>query len=430
MHRAASDPTGRIPFLVTLRLYAAQDPPERSIVGYVEHVLETFYQCPAPPGLVDMLLLTGRAMVIFDGLDELVDSARRRDVTTRVERFCAEYPLAPVLVTSRVVGYDQARLDDDQFTCYRLGRLSGDQVEKFARNWFAQDQEIAPVEARSWADAFLEESAVASDLRTNPLMLSLLCILYRGEGSLPRDRAEVYKKCAMLMFDRWDTRRHIHRDLRASKQLEPALRHLAWSIFTRDDVQSAVTERELVTTTAQFLEGRGFESKDDARDAAEEFVSFCRGRMWVFSDVGTTATEESLYAFTHRTFLEYFAAAQLAYDSDAPELLALTIAPRVADEEWWVVAEPAIQIKDSTSNAGGTPCRPLRGNGDRRPAHHRKQPPDHELIAIFDAGRPGIRQAEDEVLAIVHRRRPQKAPACRSPGGRNRRLPSPYHPDG
>jgi hypothetical protein len=33
-----------------------------------------------------------------------------------------------------------------------------------------------------------------------------------------------------------------------------------------------------------------------------------------------------LYSFTHRTFLEYFAATHLAYDCDAPELLARTLA--------------------------------------------------------------------------------------------------------
>lgn len=102
MHHFASDPAGRVPFLVTLRDYAAQDPPARSVTGHVQHALETFYQCPPPPGLVDLLLLTGRAVMIFDGLDELLDTSRRAGVTTRVERFCAEYPLATVLVTSRL----------------------------------------------------------------------------------------------------------------------------------------------------------------------------------------------------------------------------------------------------------------------------------------------------------------------------------------
>jgi predicted NACHT family NTPase len=40
--------------------------------------------------------------------------------------------------------------------------------------------------------------------------------------------------------------------------------------------------------------------------------------MWVFSEVGTTADGEKLYAFTHRTFMEYFAAGDLAAISDTP----------------------------------------------------------------------------------------------------------------
>ena len=107
MHHFALVTDGRVPFLVTLRDYAAAAPLERSVTGHIEHTLETFYQCPAPPGLVDLLLLTGRAVVIFDGLDELLDTSRRLDVTTRVERFCAEYPLAQMLVTSRLVGFSE-----------------------------------------------------------------------------------------------------------------------------------------------------------------------------------------------------------------------------------------------------------------------------------------------------------------------------------
>ena len=348
MHHFASDVTARAPFLVTLRDFAAQDPPERSVVGHIEYTLETLYQCPSPPGLVNYLLLTARAIVIFDGLDELLDTSRRADVTTRVERFCAEYPLVPVLVTSRLIGYNQARLDDSQFFCYFLDGFGDKQVEEYAHKWFAQDAGAR----RGDAQAFLTESASVPDLRSNPLLLALLCILYRGAGSLPRNRAEVYEQCSTLLFRKWDARRRIHQDLRAGHLLEPALRHLAWWLFTRDTSSQSVTERGLIATTTKFLHGRGFESKDDARDAAREFVEFCRGRMWVFSDAGTTATGEKLYAFTHRTFLEYFAAAQIAYDCDTPELLVHSLAPHVAQNEWWVLAELAIQIKDRTTNDG------------------------------------------------------------------------------
>ena len=203
----------RVPFLVTLREFAAQDPPERSVAGHIEHQLDTFYQCPAPAGLVDRLLLTGRALVIFDGLDELLDTSRRAEVTTRVERFCTEYPLIPVLVTSRLVGYDQARLDERLFTRYRIGGFTDDLVSDYVVKWFAQEDGID--EPSRWADAFLEESASVPDLRANPLMLALMCILYRGEGSLPRNRAEVYEQCANLLFRKWDARRRIYAELRA-----------------------------------------------------------------------------------------------------------------------------------------------------------------------------------------------------------------------
>jgi NACHT domain-containing protein len=348
MHHFASDPGRRVPFLVTLRSYASGGAPHNSVVGYIEHVLDTFYQISPPPGLVELLLLTGRAVVIFDGLDELLDTGWRADVTSRVENFCVEYPLVPVLVTSRVVGYDQARLDDREFTCYRLGGFGDIEVTDYARKWFRQDSGSRPGDA----DTFLTESESIRDLRSNPLLLSLLCILYRGEGSLPRNRAEVYEQCANLLFRRWDARRGIHVELRAGNLVEPALRNLAWWLFAQDRPQPTIAEHQLVDVSAQFLHERGFEAEDDARAAAGEFVEFYRGRMWVFTDVGTTSAGERLYAFTHRTFLEYFAAAQIAYRNDRPEDLASALVPYIASKDSWVVAELALQIKDRSSDRG------------------------------------------------------------------------------
>jgi hypothetical protein len=348
MHHFASDPKRRVPFLVTLRDYASADPPQRSVVGYIEHELTTLYQIPPPAGQVELLLLTGRAVVIFDGLDELLDSGRRADVTRRVQHFCVEYPLAPVLVTSRVVGYDQARLDDRQFTCYRLGGFGDTEVAEYARKWFRQDS----AGRLDDAGAFVADSASVRDLRSNPLLLSLMCILYRGAGSLPRNRADVYEQCAELLFRRWDASRRIHRELRAGHLVEPVLRNLAYGLFAQDVPQPTITRRRLIDATARFLHERGFEDEDDARAAAGEFVEFCRGRMWVFTDVGSTATGERLFAFTHRTFLEYFAAARIAFSSDSPEELASALVPYIARGESWMVAELALQIKDRTSDPG------------------------------------------------------------------------------
>ena len=352
MHYQASDPDRKVPFLVTLREFAAANPPERSVAGHIEHRLTTFYQCPAPSGVVARLLLSGSAMVVFDGLDELLDPAGRLEVAAIIERFCTEFPLVPILVTSRVTGYDQARLDDRQFARYRIGQFGDEQVEGYVRKWFALEEGHNEAEAEQSAMAFMNESASVTDLRCNPLMLALMCILYRGQGSLPRDRAGIYEECSNLLFRRWDARRRIYVSLRAHYLVEPALQHIAWWLFTRDQARSAVTERELVTEAASFLSERGFESVEAAHEAAEEFVDFCRGRMWVFADSGTNVRGEVLYSFTHRTFLEYFAAAHLALESDTPEQLARTLAAHAARNEWEVVGELAVQIKDHASARG------------------------------------------------------------------------------
>jgi hypothetical protein len=351
MHRRAADLRQPLPFLVVLRDFAVADADKRSVVDHIEHRLETHYQCPAPPGAVDRMLLSGAATVVFDGLDELVDPTRRREVTEVVELFCTKYPLAPVLVTSRIVGYNEARLDDRFFECYRLGPFDAGQTQEYVEKWFAQE-EATPDEAERSAQSFLAESVGLTDLRANPLMLALMCILYRGTGFIPRSRPEVYEQCATLLFHKWDVRRRIHVELSMSRLVEPALRHLAFWLFTRDGDAQAVTEPELVGAVVEFLDGRGYEERTAAEAAARQFVGFCRGRAWVFSEAGTTARGDGLYTFTHRTFLEYFAAGQLAGTSDTPEILARRLAPKVARQEWDIVGQLAVQIKERTTVDG------------------------------------------------------------------------------
>lgn len=347
-HRWAGDPSARVPFLVVLRQFVAGDGPRRSVVAHIEEQLGSFHQCPPPAGTVERLLLDRRAAVIFDGLDELLDTGRRLEVTRTIEQFCEQYPLAPVMVTSRLVGYDEARLDEAQFTRYTIDEFDEHRTRAYAANWFALDD---PGSAEWRADTFMVESEQVADLRSNPLMLSLMCILYQGEGTLPRDRPGVYEQCSRLLFDRWDARRKIRYELRARNHIEPALRRLAYWLFTRK-AGTEVTEHELVGFTTGYLHERGFEQRVDAEAAAWEFVEFCRGRAWILSDTGTTGRGEALYTFTHRTFLEYFAACHLASICDTPQQLARKLAPHIARAEWDVVAQLAVQIKDRAQDRG------------------------------------------------------------------------------
>ena len=90
--------------------------------------------------------------MIFDGLDELLDTSRRRDVSERVEQFCSAYPLTPVLVTSRLVGYDQAR----------LGGFGDQEVAEYTKKWFAAQEGFTSAKAAVKAEAFVVESESVS----------------------------------------------------------------------------------------------------------------------------------------------------------------------------------------------------------------------------------------------------------------------------
>lgn len=355
IHRFATDTSERVPFLVVLREFAREDPPRQSVVGYLESRLEIHYQSKSPAGLVERLLLSGKAAVFFDGLDELVDTRRRRSVSQLIENFCTLYPLAPMLVTSRRIGYDQARLDESVFTAYVLAPFSTEQATEYAAKWFRRGRQLRAAEDPDrWASAFIEESSNVPDLRTNPLMLALMCILYRGEGSLPRNRPAVYERCAILLFETWDASRRIHVDLRARSLVEPMLRYLAYWLFTRETIEPNVTEAQLLAETSGYLQGRRFEDPHEAMEAASEFVAFCRDRAWVFTEVGSNADGDALFTFTHRTFLEYFAAAHLSSISDTPADLADVLLPRIAKNEWDVVAQLAVQIKSRSIQDGAS----------------------------------------------------------------------------
>ena len=87
-----------VPFLVTLREYAPELR-KRPVTGHIEDTVERRHR---PGGLVERLLCEGLALVIFDGLDEVLDVADRRAAALCIEQFCRAYPGARVRVTSRV----------------------------------------------------------------------------------------------------------------------------------------------------------------------------------------------------------------------------------------------------------------------------------------------------------------------------------------
>jgi hypothetical protein len=342
------------PVLIILRDYGAEKKIRHcSLLEFIELISNSKYQLKPPKNAFEYLLLSGRILVIFDGLDELLDTSYRREISADVESFLTLYPATAALVTSREVGYDQAPLDRKRFTPYRINEFDESQVQEYARKWFGIEDDFTPEQNEDLAKNFLKESESVSDLRSNPLILGLMCNIYRGESYIPRNRPGVYEKCALMLFDRWDRGRHLDIQFTFEDKLSPVMKYLAFWIYSDPKLQTGVTESSLIDKATEYLYKRLYDDIDFARKVAREFIEFCRGRAWVFTDTGSTAEGELLYQFTHRTFLEYFTAAQLVRIYARPSELAPDLIPRIEKEEWDIVAQLAFQLQNNNVEGAG-----------------------------------------------------------------------------
>lgn len=335
------------PVLVVLKDYGAEKKSRNcSVVQFIESTANSKYQLRPPEGAVEYLLLNGRALVIFDGLDELLDTSYRKEITADVESFCTLYPATAVLVTSREVGYEQAPLDE-RFNVYRITEFDDSQIKSYVTKRFAIDEELTPQQRKGMARSFLDESRSISDLRRNPLLLGLMCDIYRGETYLPRNRPSIYEKCALMLFEKWDRSRQIDVRITFEDKLGPLLKYLAHWIYSDVNLRAGVTEARLIDKATEYLHERYSEDIDAARRTARDFIEFCRGRAWVFTDMGSTADGDLLYQFTHPTFLEYFTAAHLVRIHPTPDSLGERLLPHIDRREWDIVAQLAFQLQNA-----------------------------------------------------------------------------------
>lgn len=342
---------GRVPFLLVLREFAGSfREGGKGLVHYLEQVCRAPYNLEPSSDVVGYLLGNGRAVVLLDGLDELVEPELRRRFVQLVDGFVARFPLVPIVVTARWIGYSDAPLDRRMFTVGVIAELTDEQVEQYTRRWFALDASTPAADRARMAAAFVAESQGIADLRANPLLLALLCAMYSSEHYIPTNLAQIYERCAVMLFDRWDVMRGIAQAPQFHGRLRAAVQHLAWEMFTDEESSKALPRYQVVRLLAAHLITKQFDN-DDAIATAEQFFDFCSGRAWILTDVGATHIEPR-YGFTHRTFLEFFAAEHLVRTHPSADLLWEVLQPRVRRGEWEVVTQIALQLLDRNMDDG------------------------------------------------------------------------------
>lgn len=333
-----------------------QTPPESFAEAMVERLRITT-QTDVTGDVIGDVLTLGLATVVFDGLDEISEIDQRRLTVDAINAFTARYPRVRVVVTTREEGYLAARLDPDLFPVFRLPDFTDEQMERYVRQWFAVAGSQSDHRSDSeLAERFLQDSEHVRDLRTNPLMLSLLCLIYKYEGYIPDNRPDAYEQCAELMFERWDMVRQVPIPISRTAKTKYLVQELGYYFFNRDSTLGGETETKLRAIVTDYFERNIVGGVASARQQAVAFLDYCAGRAWLLSPVGTSDRGERLFGFTHRTFMEYYAARFIVRRCRDASMLVTMIRPILTLGTSEVVPQIAIQQFDDKNDRGADDC--------------------------------------------------------------------------
>ncbi|WP_422773915.1 NACHT domain-containing protein [Plantactinospora sp. WMMC1484] len=305
------DWNGRTPFLVKLRGYADRPlPPVGELLG--EDIAQ--FAAEAPAGLVERIFATGRALLLVDGVDELV-RAQRTQVRQWLRRLLDRYPDVIVVVTSRPSGAPARWLTNEGFLAVMLERMSPADIVEFVRRWHraiggARHLPCDPVELPRYQRRLLARLDANHHLRglaTNPLMCAMLCALNLDRGDdLPHDRISLYRAALEMLLERRDTARSVPAYQRVGLGAQHAmslLQDLAWRLTLGN-------QSELDTAQARAHVRRKLATMPKVTAGPDDVFEHLLDRSGVLKDVA-----EDRISFVHRTFQEYLAAKEIAEEN-------------------------------------------------------------------------------------------------------------------
>jgi len=116
-----------------------------------------------------------------------------------------QYDANTFVVTCRIAAKEYIF---EQFTEVEFADFEDKQIAEFATKWF---QAKDPNKAQHFIQK-LQENKRVKELATNPLLLTLLCLLFGESTDFPSNRSELYQEGVNVLLKKWDGTRNIDRD--------------------------------------------------------------------------------------------------------------------------------------------------------------------------------------------------------------------------
>lgn len=184
------------------------------------------------------------------------------------------------------------------------------QIEQFVRSWFADTEDLK--ERKRQVDGLLQGLGRSPRMRLlagNPLLLSLMTLLYERNWRLPERRVELYEECVRLLTAKWDRLRGVTRKSRFPPEHKQRVLTQVAAQFHAAGVRVFEREQLLASLAAVLPAGSG--DNCDPQAFLEE----------VMAHTGLLREKSrSSYDFVHLTFQEYFTACAFQEGGDGEAL--------------------------------------------------------------------------------------------------------------
>jgi hypothetical protein len=280
-----------------------------------------------PQVYLETLLRTGRALLLFDGLDEVKEAERSR-LITELEKLRRRYRGGRMLLTCRTAAtgyqFERARYVE-------VADFTPDQMDTFARRWFGEETDLAKQFCTQ-----MEEHEHLRDLGRTPLLLGLLCLVFEERGAFPERRSDLYRRALKSLFGEWDDARSIARYAPRDAEVYHTLSlprkhrlfaHIAHATFTQGETLMAQAQLERLITAYMVTVPDAPARLDLDRSALLKAIEAQHGIL--------VAHARGVYAFIHPTFQEYYEARYVVAQAEAGDEQAIPRLLAHAHEDRW-----------------------------------------------------------------------------------------------
>jgi hypothetical protein len=337
--------------------------PNYDFLTYASEVLLGRAGLDIPRQMFDLLLERRTMLILFEGLDEVATLADRKTLVDEIESFVQRYPGNHFLVTSRKVGYYLASFSAQSFSHGEIQPFNDEQIRLFLERWYTYVLRLSPIspdEQEELEELYvtLKEDRRFHPLAENPLLLTMITALHHYER-LPDRRIKIYDRCADLLMETWSKLKGTDarwKDLKLSKEDQYAcVAHLGFILHERpeekqeddiamdketstSDFSSDVSPRFLLQEIERYLKVQNlFPSKAEVHTQARRLLELIQEETGLIVERGTDANNEPLYGFMHRTFQEYFAAADVYeryQQEEEPTIISEFLKEHLHDPHW------------------------------------------------------------------------------------------------